>query len=564
MKEKYLRNNDKRSIVLDGKTHLLPFSKDDYWAFVNDGRGAHFEAINKIYSQNPYHTAYRYLMEKNDWVDGTQSTAGEHLTLIAYLWLAASDEAHPPEEDGVTTDDRIETFIHQLALINRHYNQNKVRPAIPGEEEPADEAPDDLQPDNPLLDYIQVKNSLFQALLHHPLYTAEQRDPAKRFVRQHIGAGPANYPEQAPKLLKNAVELFLAPRDEAQGERVRFDSLGEAKAALNARYGDIAYYPILDELLAHKKLDANDQQRFYQSAILEQTLDRLIREKPLQQSIDQAAIEHLFQWTNPATAAQFVEFNQLVDDIRRNGVGSIWEGIRNHVREYYLANIHGDVDVDDVDLFIERYNQSPLSGEALKVLNNDIHEVVEKSLGYRHYCENPQADPTLGSDSACVANGRGTPFWEQAAPPSALIACLKKAAKKHKETSSSSDERKDEITQMIKEWEALPDCDIAERLCTLFEEKKGGWNKGWGESAFRSLAVWFLFNELQNTGLKQLQQPLFSPLPRRRDGSIGIRHQCNWNTDATVPKLCSALRQQFPAPDAERRAVLREVKQGMG
>lgn len=297
--------------------------------------------------------------------------------------------------------------------------------------------------------------------------------------------------------------------------------------------------------------------------------EALSEEEALQQSVDQAAIEYLFGLADPTSEEAFLKFNQLVDTICQDGVGCIWDAIKVQAKAYYLAkrtpvfdwndiddevgDIEPDINADAVDAFIEEGRPALLSEDALNVLANEIHNAVTQSLGYQNYCKN--AHPHRGE---AASNGK-TPFWTQVAKdkqPSELIVCLRHAAEKHREKSRSSDERKNEIDDLIDQWEALPDHDIVKKLCALFEEKKGGFNKGWSENAFRSWTVWFLFHELQETGLKNLQHDQFAPLPKRKDGSISIRHECNWHTNATVPILCNALREQYPAPNAERRAVL--------
>lgn len=112
------------------------------------------------YYQNMFHTVYRYLfLNPNPWLHPRAlfTVVNEHnqpLTadiprtqreLIAYIWLAITDESFPLPDD-ITRDDFKILLVKDLSLMARQHNWDLTRLNIHGEEEEYD----DLEGDKPI------------------------------------------------------------------------------------------------------------------------------------------------------------------------------------------------------------------------------------------------------------------------------------------------------------------------------------------------------------------------------------------------------------------------------
>lgn len=154
----------------------------------------------KAYFQHPDHSAWRYLLKPNPWVNmraqhvevnpsNTQqrwSSFTNYQPLIVILWLAALDDTVAATA-GHTIEGRIEHFVRSLALIGRAHNWDNVRHRFDGRVEEYD----DLTGDKPSC-YSGVKRRLFQSVLGHPLLKTLTKDDInqeiREFVRAHFAA----------------------------------------------------------------------------------------------------------------------------------------------------------------------------------------------------------------------------------------------------------------------------------------------------------------------------------------------------------------------------------------
>ncbi len=135
------------------------FSKDDLKVDFDD---AMTEVELHRYYQNKFHSAWRYLFARpNPWLspdakwaeNGASKIQAQDFELIAYFWLAASDE-NAEGTDDFTLQTRCEHFVDIIAQFAREYNN---------------EGPvDDLEKDKPTCD-LGVRKRAAQLLIGHPL-----------------------------------------------------------------------------------------------------------------------------------------------------------------------------------------------------------------------------------------------------------------------------------------------------------------------------------------------------------------------------------------------------------
>lgn len=179
-----LRQANIRNVIY---TLPVDYSTLTAWLKIHAFKAAEIQQIKAVYYKNIYHTAWRYLSKPNCWMHpqalygyvneaGRWSTFEEYQSLIAYLWIAASDSHYSSLEKNITVSQRRDLFIQQLALINRAYNWNKSRvklmsdgkPVFDAHHNPVMEKYDDLEDDKPA-SFSGEKRHLFQALLEQPL-----------------------------------------------------------------------------------------------------------------------------------------------------------------------------------------------------------------------------------------------------------------------------------------------------------------------------------------------------------------------------------------------------------
>ncbi|VEG90956.1 ankyrin repeat domain-containing protein [Legionella spiritensis] len=198
LRDLYEQRPELSSIDIDGELYALPFDWEDMRVFIETHAymdGALEQQIYYVYLQNHYHSAYRYLSKPNRWMADNASyvyidqasntrwsTFEEYLPLIAYLWLAASDESRPPMEGGMGVSERIDLFIRQLHLLNRAHNWDKSR-EVEKDGRIIREQYDDNEKDKPSC-FSGVKRRLFQALISHPLYSPLSQATVAQFVRE--------------------------------------------------------------------------------------------------------------------------------------------------------------------------------------------------------------------------------------------------------------------------------------------------------------------------------------------------------------------------------------------
>lgn len=176
-----------------GENIALPLRWDNFSVMLKSNEIDGDEAL-KAYYQHPVHTAIRYLSKPNHWMHPHSSfvcinqetgerwsTFEEYQTLIALLWLAASDEACPPP-DEITVETRINHFIQEIALIGRAHNWDKRRNKLDVNGNQTSEEYDDLEADKPSC-VSGIKRRLFQSLKWHPHFDVLTREVIKVHVR---------------------------------------------------------------------------------------------------------------------------------------------------------------------------------------------------------------------------------------------------------------------------------------------------------------------------------------------------------------------------------------------
>jgi hypothetical protein len=194
LRERYMAGNRVIQSSLGGggvpQDTPLPFDYESFQALELSKKSR--EQALKAYYQNPDHTASRYLMKPNPWMDknasfvmrdesGAWSTFDSYRELIAMLFLAAIDKDVEPIDD-FTFETRLEHFIKQLGLINRAHNWDKKRinPSTGQYEEY-----DDLKPDRPSCS-PGTKSRLFQSVLGHPLLKLLTLEIIEQEVREFV------------------------------------------------------------------------------------------------------------------------------------------------------------------------------------------------------------------------------------------------------------------------------------------------------------------------------------------------------------------------------------------
>ncbi|KTD22450.1 hypothetical protein [Legionella londiniensis] len=163
---------------------------------LNDHARKEFQAhALKAYYQHTAHTAYRFLSKPNHWMAKNASYVcgnpqrGQgyayfeaYQEMIAYFWLAASDE-ETPAIDNFTIEERQAQFITSLALIGRAHNWDENRLKNKTFEEY-----DDLKGDNPSC-YSGIKRRLFHSVLGHPMF----KILTKEILAQELNSFVYNY-----------------------------------------------------------------------------------------------------------------------------------------------------------------------------------------------------------------------------------------------------------------------------------------------------------------------------------------------------------------------------------
>jgi len=194
----------------DGRIITLPFPWEAWDAERKNYSADTQEHALQAYYKHQDHTAWRYLLKPNPWMDrdapyvnrdthGGWSTFEEYQPLIALLFLAAKDEDVAPC-DGYDLATRVEHFVDELALIGRAHNWDESRTSTNAAGGSISEEYDDLEGDKPSC-YSGVKRRLFQAVQGHPLLKMLTMDTVKQELREcmraHFKACIEQQPEQA-------------------------------------------------------------------------------------------------------------------------------------------------------------------------------------------------------------------------------------------------------------------------------------------------------------------------------------------------------------------------------
>ncbi len=564
LKERYLADEDSRTVTLNGESYLLPFEWSELQTFFKEHRVTPEQqpAILAIYYKNQNHTAYRYLSKPNCWMsdkasyvyisDDRQerwSTFEEHQTLIAYLWIAANDENQLPREANATVANRVDLFIRQVALLNRGHNWDKHRVMMDESgnsilddfQSPIEEEYDDLEGDKPSC-YSGVKTRLFQSLLYHSLYEILDKAVARQFINYAIHEYYASVLNDdsledlqgLQNLVGNCFVDLESPLPQ-EIEKLALTDMQQAiiKDTFIAHYGEekaAAFLPVIDDLLNSDGLIANDFLRFYQSAHLDKLLETMQKTYIARQIINEVALTYVRKLAQPRAEAEFESVNQLLFAIKNQGIGCIWGEIKDVVKDQYNKAIQNEADAPAWENISDSVDNVLLNSATQLLIQTEIKADIKQSTGYQAYRNN---QPDLNKQFL---------FW--AKPESArwtLMGCVKAAVKEYQEKSKFSTKRKDEVKAQMKGWEVLSTPDLAEKLCAIFNTKKGGWS----ENSFKGLVAWHVYNHYEKFGLKTTQPAIFGNLPRKNKG---IRHNCNWHGKQTIPLLCDALRAEFPAP----------------
>jgi len=208
------------SIELNGRSIALPF-KWQAWQELRDTlTGEQQKQALEAYYQHKDHTAFRYLLRPNPWINPkasfVQSCAGGYMShsreyepLIALLYTAANDALTPPTK-GYSVEDRIQGLINELAYCGRAHNWDGKQ-LIKRNGKEAYEDYDDLLPDNPSC-IDGVKRRLFQSVQGHPLLdflTIEIiNQEITEFARAHFKAFLEQHPDKIQGL-KEAWDLIF-------------------------------------------------------------------------------------------------------------------------------------------------------------------------------------------------------------------------------------------------------------------------------------------------------------------------------------------------------------------
>lgn len=155
----------------DGSKLVLPLSYEELQTLLSDeSLSKNQQAIFEAYYQNKNHTAYRYFLDDNKWLDpyaihgvvnekNTKRTFfKENEDLIALAFVAVTDEKIQGIT-GATWEDRLDFFISQLSDIARAHNRDRTGVANY----------DDLRADNPSCRF-GITRRLYQSVLDHPLF----------------------------------------------------------------------------------------------------------------------------------------------------------------------------------------------------------------------------------------------------------------------------------------------------------------------------------------------------------------------------------------------------------
>ncbi len=553
LEEKYLADEASRTIILNSESYQLPFEWSELQTFFKEHKvtSKQRQSILEIYYKNNNHTAYRYLSKPNRWMsdnagyvnsnrDGRWSTFEEYQTLIAYLWVAANDVNHPPREDNITIADRVDLFLRQLALLNRAHNWDKTHFLRDKDNNSIEEEYDDGEGDKPSC-LSGVKTRLFQSLLYHPLYEILDKSITRQFITDTLH-------EHYTKMLNDSTIGDLEALQTAVGnyfvgfettpalENLALTDMQRAtiKATFIHHYGKKKAAPFLsvvDDLLKEDGLIANHFLRFYQSAHLDKLLENMQKTCLARQMINEVALTHVRKLAHPQTTNDFQAVNQLLFVMKAEGVGCIWEEIKDVVKDEYNKAMQNGANVPTWDSIKDNIDNALLTSASQTIMQTEIKKDIKQSEGYQARRNN---GPKLDKQSL---------FW--AKPESAqwtLMGCIKTALKEYQEKSQSSLKRKNQIKALVKDWKGLSEPELVEELCTLLNSKEGSWS----ENSLKGLLAWHIYNHYDECGLKAKQADIFKDLPKPNKG---IRHNCRWKNGRTIPLLCDALRAEFLAPE---------------
>lgn len=244
------------------------------------------------------------------------------------------------------------------------------------------------------------------------------------------------------------------------------------------------------------------------------------------QAINQAAVTFISRLKNPEEAQAYF------DDMLENGVGRIWDNIRDESKAQFANMINERLNDLEKIHYIDAYYDIE-KGRTTRLTFKARRQIQE-------HIQNLKAPAAAGSSSS-------SGFWADPENPS-LIQCLWRGVREHARDSTSSQARKDEVHAQVAAWEDKFDNDhsLAKALCEFFRDPK---QSSWKKDAFKGKVGHIIFNQLDGNGkgLKEKQKYLFDELPNKRKG---IRHNCRWL--GATDLFCRALMAEYPAPRAEQ------------
>ncbi len=424
IKEKYLTDKRARTVTLNGTAYVLPFEWDALQSFLNEFEwtAKQQQTIYENYYNNIYHTAYRYLSKPNRWMSSRASyvyvsddrqerwsTFEEHQPLIAYLWLAAKDNGHPPQRNEGTVEERVELFIRQIALINRAHNWDKTRTVENANGEILKEEYDDLGGDKPSC-FSGVKSRLFQALLNHPLYQPLDANIVYQFIRENTHAHYHNVlssydGSQLERLQEQLEDYFYCLGDKPDVNDLDFQGadVQRIKAAFISKFGEKStriFIPVIDSLFFKGTIAIipEDFLRFYNSVNLGELLKLMIRTYPLREIIDEQAKQYLVSLVNINTHSDMLQLNATFQQIEENGVECIWEIIKNNViaateqpeNKIKILKMIDDNGTEDASLEsdLALFHSMKLLSKTRQYFLTEISTLLRKSNHYLEYCAN--------------------------------------------------------------------------------------------------------------------------------------------------------------------------------
>ncbi len=449
LKKRYLADKESRTVILGNASYLLPFEWDKLQLLLEEHKVTpeQRQTILAVYYKNNNHTAYRYFSKPNRWMsdnayyvngdrNGCWSTFEEYQTLMAYLWVAANDDSQPPREANITVADRVDLFIRQIALLNRAHNWDKHRRVMDALGNLVVEEYDDVEGDKPSC-YSGVKSRLFQALLYHPIYEILDKSVTQQFIKdaihQHYTKILNDNTVEELQILQTAVgNYFIEFKTTLELETLAFTDMQRStiKATFINHYGEkraAPFLPIVDELLKKDGLISNDFLRFYQSAHLDKLFETMQNTYLARKIINEVVLTHVRKLAQPQTENEFEAVNQLLFAIKNQGIGCIWDEIKNVVKDQYSQVAQENVNDPAWETIKDSVDTVFLTSTTQRLIQVEIKTTIKQSDGYQAHRNN---HPELDKQSL---------FW--VTPESSqwtLMGCVKAAVTEYQEKSQFS------------------------------------------------------------------------------------------------------------------------------